>query len=76
MANEIQQPKPYDLVGNPILMAGIGSRFEAKRCNTAFTTATTSVLGTSMSVEARVNTGSSKFPWTWRARRPAVRRGL
>ena len=29
MANEIQQPKPYDLVGNPILVGGIGSRFEA-----------------------------------------------
>ena len=29
MANEIQQPKPYDLVGNPILVGGIGSGFEA-----------------------------------------------
>jgi hypothetical protein len=29
MANEIQQPRPYDLVGNPILVAGIGSGFEA-----------------------------------------------
>ncbi len=27
--NEIQQPRPYDLVGNPILVAGIGSGFEA-----------------------------------------------
>ena len=25
MANEIQQPKPFDLVGNPILVGGIGS---------------------------------------------------
>lgn len=29
MANEIQQPKPYDLVGNPVLIGGIGSGFEA-----------------------------------------------
>lgn len=29
MANEIQQPKPYDLVGNPVLVAGIGTGFEA-----------------------------------------------
>ena len=29
MANEIQQPKAYDLVGNPILVGGIGSGFEA-----------------------------------------------
>jgi nucleoid-associated protein YgaU len=29
MANEIQQPKPFDLVGNPILVGGIGSGFEA-----------------------------------------------
>jgi LysM repeat protein len=29
MANEIQQPRPHDLVGNPVLVAGIGSGFEA-----------------------------------------------
>jgi LysM repeat protein len=29
MANQIQQPKPFDLVGNPILIGGIGSGFEA-----------------------------------------------
>src|SRR5215207_984467 len=29
MANEIQQPKPFDLVGDPILVGGIGSGFEA-----------------------------------------------
>jgi LysM repeat protein len=29
MANEIQQPEPFDLVGNPILIGGIGSGFEA-----------------------------------------------
>lgn len=29
MANAIQQPRPYDLVGNPVLVAGIGSGFEA-----------------------------------------------
>jgi len=29
MANEIQQPEAYDLVGNPILIGGIGSGFEA-----------------------------------------------
>jgi hypothetical protein len=29
MANEIQQPKPFDLVGNPILVGGIGQGFEA-----------------------------------------------
>jgi Immunoglobulin-like domain of bacterial spore germination/LysM domain len=29
MANEIQQPKAYDLVGNPIFVGGIGSGFEA-----------------------------------------------
>ena len=29
MANEIQQPRPQDLVGNPILVGGIGSGFEA-----------------------------------------------
>ena len=29
MANEIQQPRRYDLVGNPILVGGIGSGFEA-----------------------------------------------
>ena len=27
--NEIQQPRPFDLVGNPILIGGIGSGFEA-----------------------------------------------
>src|SRR6188474_3471289 len=29
MPNEIQQPKPFDFVGNPILIGGIGSGFEA-----------------------------------------------
>jgi hypothetical protein len=29
MANEIQQPRRYDLVGNPILVGGVGSGFEA-----------------------------------------------
>lgn len=29
MTNEIQQPKPYDLVGNPVLVGGIGQGFEA-----------------------------------------------
>lgn len=29
MANQIQQPHPYDLVGNPILVGGIGNGFEA-----------------------------------------------
>jgi len=29
MANEIQQPRPYDLVGNVVLIGGIGSGFEA-----------------------------------------------
>lgn len=29
MTNEIQQPKPYDLVGNPVLIGGIGNGFEA-----------------------------------------------
>ncbi len=29
MTNKIQQPKPYDLVGNPILIGGIGNGFEA-----------------------------------------------
>src|SRR5262245_12871272 len=29
MAIEIQQPRQYDLVGNPILIGGIGSGFEA-----------------------------------------------
>ena len=29
MANEIQQPKPFDLVGDPVLIAGIGQGFEA-----------------------------------------------
>jgi len=29
MANEIQQPRPYDLVGNLVLIGGIGSGFEA-----------------------------------------------
>lgn len=29
MANEIQQPRPFDLVGNPILVGGIGQGFEA-----------------------------------------------
>ena len=29
MANEIHQPRPYDLVGNPVLVGGIGSGFEA-----------------------------------------------
>ena len=29
MAIEIQQPRQYDLVGNPILISGIGSGFEA-----------------------------------------------
>ena len=29
IANEIQQPKPYDLVGNPVLVGGIGTGFEA-----------------------------------------------
>jgi hypothetical protein len=28
IANEIQQPKPFDLVGNPVLVAGIGTGFE------------------------------------------------
>jgi Immunoglobulin-like domain of bacterial spore germination/LysM domain len=27
--NEIQQPRPFDLVGNPLLIAGIGTGFEA-----------------------------------------------
>jgi hypothetical protein len=27
--NEIQQPRPFDLVGNPVLVAGIASGFEA-----------------------------------------------
>ncbi len=31
MANEIQQPKPYDLVGDPIRIGGIGQGFEAKQ---------------------------------------------
>jgi hypothetical protein len=29
MANEIQQPRPFDLVGNLILVGGIGQGFEA-----------------------------------------------
>jgi hypothetical protein len=29
MANEIQQPRPFDVVGNPILVGGIGQGFEA-----------------------------------------------
>ncbi len=29
MTNEIQQPKPYDLIGNPVLVGGIGQGFEA-----------------------------------------------
>ena len=29
MTNEIQQPKPYDLVGDPVLVGGIGQGFEA-----------------------------------------------
>jgi nucleoid-associated protein YgaU len=29
IANEIQQPKPFDLVGNPVLVSGIGTGFEA-----------------------------------------------
>lgn len=27
--NEIQQPRPFDLVGNPILVGGVGTGFEA-----------------------------------------------
>jgi hypothetical protein len=29
ITNEIQQPRPYDLVGNPVLVGGIGTGFEA-----------------------------------------------
>src|SRR5262245_49155044 len=29
ITNEVQQPAPYDLVGNPLLVAGIGTGFEA-----------------------------------------------
>jgi phage tail protein X len=29
IVNEIQQPRPFDLVGNPLLIAGIGNGFEA-----------------------------------------------
>ena len=29
MTNRIDQPREYDLVGNPILIAGIGTGFEA-----------------------------------------------
>lgn len=29
ITNEIQQPRPFDLVGNPALVAGIGTGFEA-----------------------------------------------
>jgi hypothetical protein len=29
MTNEIQQPKPFDIVGDPVLIAGIGQGFEA-----------------------------------------------
>jgi hypothetical protein len=29
MPNEIQQPKPFDLVGDPVLIGGIGQGFEA-----------------------------------------------
>ena len=29
MTNSIQQPKPFDLVGDPVLIAGIGQGFEA-----------------------------------------------
>jgi nucleoid-associated protein YgaU len=29
MPNEIQQPKPFDLVGDPVLISGIGQGFEA-----------------------------------------------
>lgn len=27
--NEIQQPRPFDLVGNPVLIGGVGTGFEA-----------------------------------------------
>ena len=29
IANDIQQPEPYDLVGSPVLVGGIGTGFEA-----------------------------------------------
>lgn len=29
IVNEIQQPRPFDLVGNPVLVGGIGTGFEA-----------------------------------------------
>ncbi|MCM1983916.1 Gmad2 immunoglobulin-like domain-containing protein [Lyngbya confervoides] len=29
IVNEIQQPRPFDLVGNPIFIGGLGSGFEA-----------------------------------------------
>lgn len=29
MTNSIQQPKPFDIVGDPVLIAGIGQGFEA-----------------------------------------------
>ncbi len=29
MPNSIQQPQPFDIVGDPVLIAGIGQRFEA-----------------------------------------------
>jgi len=29
ITNQIQQPHPYDLVGNPVLVGGIGTGFEA-----------------------------------------------
>jgi LysM repeat protein len=29
MTNQIQQPKPFDLVGDPVLIGGIGQGFEA-----------------------------------------------
>ena len=29
MVNQIQQPKPFDIVGNPVLVAGIAQGFEA-----------------------------------------------
>jgi nucleoid-associated protein YgaU len=29
VSNEIQQPRPYDLVGNPVRVGGIGTGFEA-----------------------------------------------
>ncbi|WP_036284742.1 Gmad2 immunoglobulin-like domain-containing protein [Methylocystis sp. ATCC 49242] len=29
IVNEIQQPRPFDLVGNPVLIGGVGTGFEA-----------------------------------------------